>query len=160
MDINKLHEIYFHPFVKSAQMNTNNFNKKLIMSLIVLSYFTIFIPLTVEATYHANSLIGRVTIKKKEVISPEMAEEELRIGIIYLGGKDLPQDTTQAIKHMEKAVQLGSSNAMVALGQLYLEGEYVKPDLTQAKDYFERAAQQNHPLAQENITKLNRLKSN
>ncbi len=63
-------------------------------------------------------------------------EEEYRIGLSYFSDEDYEE----ALSHFEKAADLGSKEASLALGDMYYSGEGVEMDEEKAKEYYLAAA--------------------
>ncbi len=64
----------------------------------------------------------------------------LELGLLYIKGHGVEQDTAKALEYYEKACDLGLGEGGMALGVLYANGQdTLRQDYTRAKTYFERA---------------------
>lgn len=61
------------------------------------------------------------------------------LGLMYLEGKEVPQDYNKARAWFEKAANQGDSFAQFRLAFMYLNGEGAPRDYKQAKDWFCKA---------------------
>ncbi len=66
---------------------------------------------------------------------------QLQLGVLYMKGREIPRNLTQARKWLEVAANNGDPNAMHNLAVLYTGGEGRKPDYARASDLFHRAAE-------------------
>lgn len=75
-------------------------------------------------------------------------EAQYNLGVMYLLGRGVPQDTKQAMDLWTKAADQGNADAQFNMGGLYRQGKGVPADDKQAVAYWAKAAEQGHPLAQ------------
>lgn len=73
------------------------------------------------------------------------------LGMRYLEGDEVGQDTSRAIALFEQAAKGGVVNALFRLGKIYHDGLGGSVDYTRALDYFTLAAQAGVTEAQHNI---------
>jgi uncharacterized protein len=62
------------------------------------------------------------------------------LGIKYVEGRGVPQDSAEAAKLLGKAANKGVTRAQIALGNLYASGQGVSQDIVQAYKWFNLAA--------------------
>ena len=83
-----------------------------------------------------------------------------RLGVLYISGKDVPQDVPQAASWFRQAADQGYVDAQYNLAALLDQGAAgeTRPsgdqDLAQAVLWYRAAAQQNHPDAQYGLARL------
>jgi uncharacterized protein len=82
------------------------------------------------------------------------ASAQNALGLLYYGGKGVPQDSGQAKQWFEKAAEQGHAGARVNLGTLYLHGDGAQQSEQMALFWFGRAAAQRDALA---FAKLGRM---
>lgn len=70
---------------------------------------------------------------------------------LVLHGREVPQDTPQAVRLLEQAAQGGIPDAWFRLGKIYHDGLTGARDYGRALDYYTRAARAGVPEAQHNI---------
>lgn len=113
-----------------------------------------------EGNQYAEYLLGKTFIKGVDVEQDLSRGEDLlkrssaqgnryakyTLGKSMLDGT-LPQDITEAVKHLAESADAGFSHAQYLLGKLLYQGELVPRDLSKAISYLERAAKQNNPYA-------------
>ncbi len=64
-----------------------------------------------------------------------------KLGMLYMDGIKIPQNTLRAIFYFQQATKLGHSNSQALCGYLYKNGATdLKPDLLKAAEFFEDAA--------------------
>ncbi len=76
------------------------------------------------------------------------------LGRMYLTGRGVPQDDTQALLLFRQAASQGLSNAKNNLGLMYAAGRGVRQDFQQAVAWFLEAANQGFPLAMDNLANM------
>lgn len=76
------------------------------------------------------------------------------LGSSYLYGKNLPQDSKQAIYWFEKAANSGLKEALYTLGRIYQRGEGVPQSDIKAKYWYQRATKHGNKLAEYAFEKL------
>jgi len=69
----------------------------------------------------------------------------------YYGRHEIKQDYLQALKHYQRAAQLGRPAAQFSIGWLYDKGEGVKQDYVKARSWFLKAALQGHAGSQNSL---------
>lgn len=69
------------------------------------------------------------------------------LGQLYLFGKSVRRDPSEAFKHFESAAQAGDSDAQGQLGMMFLEGLGVSMDARKAIEWFEKSARQGNAIA-------------
>lgn len=73
---------------------------------------------------------------------------QLKLGVRYLDGKDVEQNSLTAITWLERASQQGSAQAMFTLGNIYYFGlQGLQENRTKALSWYEKAAKVGHPEA-------------
>ena len=70
---------------------------------------------------------------------------------MYLDGRGLPQDYTQAVNWYRKAADQGLATAQENLGDLYFLGKGVTQDYSKAVYWYLKAAEQGYGKAQYNL---------
>jgi TPR repeat protein len=70
---------------------------------------------------------------------------------MYLRGKGVPQDYSEALLWIRKAADHGDARAQSALGYMYYNGEGVAQDYAEAVHWYRKAAEQGDPLAQQGL---------
>lgn len=64
------------------------------------------------------------------------------LGVVYLKGLNVVQDSAQAVTYFEEAARLGHTNAYYNLGRMMKDAPRGKQDFTKAMYYFEKGAEQ------------------
>jgi TPR repeat protein len=82
------------------------------------------------------------------------ANDQARLGHLYLKGTGVPQDYPRAAIWFRKAADQGNAAAQTFLGTMYMRGQGVPKDFTQAAAWLRKAADQGDPVAQNNIGML------
>jgi uncharacterized protein len=101
-----------------------------------------------RAEYEANAKELRKSAEEGD------ASAQNALGLLYYGGKGVPQDSRQAKQWFEKAAEQGHAGAQVNLGTLYLHGDGAPESEQMALFWFSRAAAQRDALA---FAKLGRM---
>jgi TPR repeat protein len=73
------------------------------------------------------------------------------LGIMYLDGKGVPQNMSEAVRYLSLAAAAGSSLGQNNLGGLYREGKGVPRDYTLAARWFTAAAAQGNSAGMYNL---------
>lgn len=73
------------------------------------------------------------------------------LGILYLDGKGVKQDTSEAVRYLSLSAAAGSSLGQNNLGGLYREGKGVKQDFSKAAQWFAASASQGNAAAMYNL---------
>src|SRR5882757_1178814 len=89
-------------------------------------------------------------IKYCRIASGSSRRALYQLGRAYAANRQMPE----AIAAWRKAVEKGSTSAMVELGVLYGEGSGVARDEAQARKLFERAAEAGNPRGVTNLAAL------
>ena len=79
------------------------------------------------------------------------AAAEYEIGIRYLEGRTVPQNTEEALRWLERAAQSGITLAHFRIGGLYEKGLGVKKDLIVARRHYIAAADKGNAKAMHNL---------
>ena len=69
------------------------------------------------------------------------------LGILYLDGKGVKQDTSEAVRYLSLSAATGSSLGQNNLGGLYREGKGVPRDYSKAAQWFTASAAQGNAAA-------------
>jgi uncharacterized protein len=67
---------------------------------------------------------------------------------LHLAGEGIQQNTTEAIRLLKLAIEMGHADSANALGVLYMEGRGIEPDHAEGRRYYEIAAAKGHSDAQ------------
>jgi TPR repeat protein len=70
------------------------------------------------------------------------AESQCGLGIDYLNGQGVAQDSTEAMKWLLKAAENGNAPAQHNIGFMYANGYGIKKDLVEAFKWYQKAAEQ------------------
>ena len=73
------------------------------------------------------------------------------LGILYLDGKGVKQDTSEAVRYLSLSAAAGSSLGQNNLGGLYREGKGVPRDYPKAAQWFTASAAQGNAAAMYNL---------
>ena len=76
------------------------------------------------------------------------ARAQTRVGVYYLYGLGIPQDTVEAVKWFRKAAEQGYAHAQYHLAWCYNKGEGVEQNIGEAVKWFRKAAEQGSAFAQ------------
>ena len=76
---------------------------------------------------------------------------QYNLGVIYLNGKGVPQDYSEAVSWFRKAAEQGVAGAQYNLGLMYANGHGVPQDYQEAVSWFRKAAEQGKASAQHNL---------
>src|SRR4030095_1164368 len=87
--------------------------------------------------------------KKRATQGDAVAQNNL--GSMYVEGKGVPQDYTEALKWYRLAAAQGYAEAQFNLGVMYLGGEGVPQDYAEALKWYRLAAAQGEAKAQFNL---------
>jgi TPR repeat protein len=88
----------------------------------------------------------------KRLAKRDHIEAQYQLGMLYLFGKGVEQDTVQGISWLKQAAENGSYGAANELGQIYLSGKGVAIDEQEAVKWLElatRIAEQNEGEAED-----------
>lgn len=73
------------------------------------------------------------------------------LGLMYVRGQGVPQDNRRAVHWLQRAAQLGQTDAVYSLGIMTLDGHGIERDVQVAIGLFRRAADQGHANAMLNL---------
>jgi TPR repeat protein len=73
------------------------------------------------------------------------------LGILYLDGKGVPQDTAEAVRYLSLAATSGSALGQNNLGGLYRDGKGVPRDYARAAQWFAASAAQGNSAGMYNL---------
>ena len=73
------------------------------------------------------------------------------LGILYLDGKGVPQDTSEAVRYLSLSAASGSSLGQNNLGGLYRDGKGVPRDYARAAQWFTASASQGNSAGMYNL---------
>jgi len=79
------------------------------------------------------------------------ATAQTNLGYMYVTGKGVSQDFSQALYWYRKAIEQNEPYAQTNLGAMYRDGQGVSQDFNQALFWFRKAAEQNQANAQTNL---------
>lgn len=79
------------------------------------------------------------------------AAAQYNLGLMYSGGKGVPQDHAEAAKWYRRAAGQGDADAQNMLGFVYARGRGVRKDAAAAARWHRRAAKRGHAAAQFNL---------
>jgi TPR repeat protein len=78
------------------------------------------------------------------------------LGLLYLRGKCVRQDTTEARRLFEQGIALNDAASMNGMGAICNEGDGVPRNLSLAREWFEKAAALGDPEAKQNLREMRR----
>jgi TPR repeat protein len=73
------------------------------------------------------------------------------LGIMYLDGKGVPQNTSEAVRYLSLSAAAGSSLGQNNLGGLYRDGKGVPRDYNKAMQWFSASASQGNAAGMHNL---------
>lgn len=76
------------------------------------------------------------------------ADSQFKVGLAYIQGTDVEQDTKKGWEWLMKSAESGSKYAQLTIGLAYVRGEMVEADLNKGYEWLLRAARQGEPTAQ------------
>ena len=79
---------------------------------------------------------------------------QFNVGLLYAGGKGVPQDHKKAADWYRKAAEQGVGAAQYNLGVMYANGDGVSRDVHEAVKWLQRAADAGIPLGREHLADL------
>jgi len=82
---------------------------------------------------------------------------QAHLNLAYIYTNQEPLNVPKALKHLEEAIDLGSTDACNTLGLMYMNGKHVEKDLTKAFGYLMAAAREQNEEAKKNIYLLQTL---
>ncbi len=116
-----------------------------IMRTLVSVLFPLLLSLlTVQAVFAGDDL----KTLRQAAEAEQSAKAQYQLGLRYLQGKGVNQDSRSAIMWLERAAEQNYAPAQYQLGELYRTGEGVDIDANAAIEYLTSAAEQGYPTAQ------------
>lgn len=110
------------------------------------------VDMTAATTWYASAYQGFQTMENRQL------NDDLvyRLGYMEYKGLGTEQDIPAAIKHFERAQELGNPGASYYLAKLCLEGEYIQRDVSKAQELLERLKENDFyaPQAEYQLGKL------
>jgi uncharacterized protein len=82
------------------------------------------------------------------------ANAQFNVGLLYAGGKGVPQDHKKAAEWYRKAAEQGVGAAEYNLGVMYANGDGVPRDVHEAVKWLQRAADAGIPMGREELADL------
>jgi len=76
---------------------------------------------------------------------------QAHVNLAYIYTNQEPLDIPLALRHLQAAIDLGSTNACNTLGLMYMNGKSVEKDLTKAFGYLMAAAREKNEEAKKNL---------
>ncbi len=76
------------------------------------------------------------------------AKAQYGLGVMYLNGQGVPQDSAEVVKWHRKAAEQGYAKAQYNLGFMYINGLGVPRDYAEAAKWYRKAADQRDAKAQ------------
>jgi TPR repeat protein len=95
----------------------------------------------------------------KKAAEGEHPDAMHNLAVIYATGKGVERDIQEAIKWYRKGSNAGFVDSMFNLGLIYANGDGVPRDFNEAKRLWEMAAAKGHPMAKQNLAKLQQILS-
>jgi uncharacterized protein len=80
-----------------------------------------------------------------------LAVAQLVLGVMYGGGRGVPQNYAEAANWLHRAADQGRPEAQTILGVMYAKGQGVSQNDAKAAKWFTKAADQDHAAAQSNL---------
>ena len=80
-------------------------------------------------------------------------EAKLKLGIMYLRGEGVSQDSNIALDWLRQAADEGYARAQYTMGALYYHGEGVDKDYKETLIWYKKAADQGYDVAQYDLGK-------
>lgn len=80
-----------------------------------------------------------------------LKEAQFNLGMMYISGKDVPQNDEEAVKWLSRAAERGHINAQYNLAVLYYSGEAIAQNFEEAVKWFRVASDQGSANAQYNL---------
>jgi TPR repeat protein len=130
----------------SATANEHSFNGSWhpsLMTRLTLKWLFVFVLVIGSATAAEATLVERA--QKGD------AAAQFNLGLRYANGKDVPKDSTEAVKWFRKAAEQGLAIAQYSLGVMYDRGEGVAQNSTEAVNWYDKAAEQGLADAEFNL---------
>jgi len=115
------------------------------MRLILRALFILLLPALVSQPAFADDDLQTL---RQAAEADQSAKAQYRLGLRYLQGKGVNQDTRSAVMWLERAAEQNYAPAQYQLGELYRTGDGVDIDAAAAVEYLTSAAEQGYPTAQ------------
>src|SRR2546425_1106147 len=87
----------------------------------------------------------------QEHATPEDAEAQFNLGVMYHEGRGVSQDDAEAAKWYRQAAAQGHAGAQYSLGVMYYYGQGVPQDYAEALKWYRQAAAQGYAGAQSEL---------
>jgi len=113
------------------------------LSIVVFAILTVIY----ESIFKRNSNYKKIIKNAKEGI----AEDQNRLGVMYLDGNYVEQDLNQAVYWFEKAAEQNNAWGLYNLAERYYSGDYFQQNYQKANELYLQAAQLNHSNAQNKL---------
>ena len=115
--------------------------------IFITLFFTILIsPIPASANIADWGMVQQFN-KKLEQANAGKIQAMYDVGNLYMRGRGVNRNMTEAAKWFKKAADSGNASAQARLGILYFEGRGVKQNYSQALKLLNAAAKQNIPSA-------------
>ena len=87
----------------------------------------------------------------KPLAEQGVAAAQYNLAVMYVNGKGIAQNYTQALYWYNKAAAQGDASAQYNLAQMYRMGQGVPPNNAKTLYWYQKAAEQGHANAQSNL---------
>jgi uncharacterized protein len=88
---------------------------------------------------------------RRAAVGHNLAQAQLYLGVMYLSGKGVMQDSVTAVEWIRRAAEQGNPGGQYVLGLTYLNGYGVTTNHTVAAEWYQRAADKGLAVAQYNL---------
>lgn len=128
--------------------------KHLVLALALL--FALAMPAAADDWDDAVAALGRGDYATAYRLSKPLAdrgnpEAQHFLGRMYVTGRGIPQNYSEAVRWYGLAAEQGHAEAQVELGLMYDNGEGVPQNYAEAMKWYRLAAEQGHAVAQHNL---------
>ena len=103
------------------------------------------------ARYFQHADYNRALASWRPLAVQGNAVAQNNLGIMYLDGKGVPQNTSEAVRYLSLSAAAGSSLGQNNLGGLYRDGKGVPRDYVRAAQWFSAAAAQGNSAGMYNL---------
>lgn len=110
----------------------------------------VFLPALLLAKESELQRIDRLRVKAEQ----GDAIAQLRLGVVYLSGRDVPKDTALGLKLIRSAAEKGNAIAQLNLGGMYARGGIFGQDYSEAAKWYRKAAEQGYNHGQMALAEL------
>ncbi|MCF6211378.1 MAG: sel1 repeat family protein [Gammaproteobacteria bacterium] len=102
------------------------------------------------SAFAAQSVLANddLQVLRQAAEADQSAKAQYRLGLRYLQGKGVNQDSRSALMWLQRAAEQNYAPAQYQLGELYRTGDGVDIDAAAAVEYLTSAAEQGYPTAQ------------